>query len=156
MGTLAWETVTGWKTVDDRFSRRLWRLESDALCAEARHRTGLECFGEPAIDPALTTLLNSLQNEADLHLLGRFLIRSHLRDLLTTRLQLVNLWSEHAAAIAASRIQRPIFITGMPRSGSTFLHELLAEDPANRAPRFGKLCFRVLSKVSCRQQWTHG
>ena len=71
MPTLAWETVTGWRTVGDRFSRQLWRLESDALCADARHRTGLEYFGEPAIDPALTVLLNSLENEADLHLLGR-------------------------------------------------------------------------------------
>lgn len=74
MPTLAWETVTGWKTVGDRFSRQLWRLESDVLCAEARRRTGLEYFGEPAIDPTLTVLLNSLENEADLHLLGRFFI----------------------------------------------------------------------------------
>jgi hypothetical protein len=29
----------------------------------------------------------------------------------------------------------PIFIAGLPRSGTTFLHRLLAEDPANRAPR---------------------
>jgi Sulfotransferase family len=143
MSTLGWKTDNGWKTVGDRFSRQLWRLESDALCAEARHRTGLEYFGEPAIDPALTILLNSLENEADLHLMGRFLVRVHLRDLLTTRLQLVNLWSEYATAIAASRIQRPIFITGMPRSGSTFLHELLAEDPANRAPRVWEVMFPV-------------
>jgi sulfotransferase family protein len=143
MPTLAWETVTGWKTVGDRFSRQLWRLESDVLCAQARRRTGLEYFGEPAIDPTLTVLLNSLENEADLHLLGRFFIRAHLLDLLTTRLQLVNLWSEYAAAIAASRMQRPIFITGMPRSGSTFLHELLAEDPANRAPRVWEVMFPV-------------
>lgn len=143
MSTLGWKTDNGWKTVGDRFSRQLWRLESDALCAEARHRTGLEYFGEPAIDPALTILLNSLENEADLHLMGRFLVRVHLRDLLTTRLQLVNLWSEYATTIAASRIQRPIFITGMPRSGSTFLHELLAEDPANRAPRVWEVMFPV-------------
>jgi hypothetical protein len=32
-------------------------------------------------------------------------------------------------------IERPIFITGLPRSGTTFLHRLLMEDPANRAPR---------------------
>jgi len=143
MPTLAWETVAGWKAAGDRFSRQLWRLESGALCAEARQRTALEYFGEPAIDPTLTVLLNSLENEADLHLLGRFFIRVHLRDLLTTRLQLVNLWSKYAAAIAASRIQRPIFITGMPRSGSTFLHELLAEDPANRAPRVWEVMFPV-------------
>ncbi len=41
---------------------------------------------------------------------------------------------EHPA-ILAEPIAQPIFITGLPRSGTTFLHGLLAEDPANRAPR---------------------
>ena len=31
-------------------------------------------------------------------------------------------------------IERPIFITGLPRSGTTFLHRLMLEDPDNRAP----------------------
>jgi hypothetical protein len=43
----------------------------------------------------------------------------------------------------ASNIERPIFITGIPRSGSTFLHELLAEDPENRAPRAWEVMFPI-------------
>ena len=56
----------------DGLSRRLWLLESGALCAEARRRTGLEDFGDPPIEPALSNLANSLERQADLHPMGRF------------------------------------------------------------------------------------
>jgi hypothetical protein len=45
--------------------------------------------------------------------------------------------------MAATVVKRPIFITGTPRSGSTFLHELLAEDPGNRAPRVWEVMFPI-------------
>lgn len=124
-----------------RLSQRLCPLDGEALCAHARKQTGLTDFGEPALAAALAILVDSLEHEADLRPLGRFLIRSHLRSLLATRLQLVATWQQQAAALEATPITRPIFITGMPRSGSTFLHELLAEDPGNRAPRVWELMF---------------
>ena len=131
----------GWRTLSDRLSRRLWSLQSEELCSEAKRRTGLEDFGDPPIEPALSILVNSLELPADLHPLGRFLMRVHLLDLLETRLRLVQAWSKRSEALAATPIQRPIFITGMPRSGSTFLHELLAEDPENRVPRVWEVMF---------------
>jgi len=149
--------VERWKTLGDDISRQLWLLESDSICAEAKRRSRLEDFGDPPIDPALTILVRSLEVEADLHPLGRFLMRVHLRDLLETRLRLVQAWRERSATLEASAIQRPIFITGMPRSGSTFLHELLAEDPENRAPRVWEVMFPVAvrcqpSKIGPRQR----
>jgi LPS sulfotransferase NodH len=84
-----------------------------------------------------------LNNEANLHPLGRFLMRTHLLDLLKTRLELIDAWKKQSEAVSASPIARPIFITGMPRSGSTFLHELLAADPAVRAPRIWEVMFPV-------------
>jgi hypothetical protein len=119
----------------DKLSRRLWPLEAESLCAAARRRTGLHDFGDPPLQPALPVLAQSLEREADLHPLGRFLMRAHLRELLTTRLRLVEEWRKQTPTPAVSRIERPIFITGMPRSGSTFLHEVLAQDQDNRAPR---------------------
>jgi len=130
----------------DRLSRRLWLLQGEALCAEARRRTGLEDFGEPSIEPGLSILVNSLEREADLHPLGRFLMRVHLLDLLETRLRLGQAWRRQLEVPEASVIQGPIFITGMPRSGSTFLHELLAEDQENRVPRVWEVMFPISSK----------
>jgi sulfotransferase family protein len=124
----------GWRVLGDDLSRGFGSLQSEELCAEARRRSRLEDFGDPPVEPALSILVNSLEHQADLHPLGRFLMRIHLLELLETRLRLVQVWTRRSEALAASPVQRPIFITGMPRSGSTFLHELLAEDPEKRAP----------------------
>jgi hypothetical protein len=132
-----------WSALGDPLSQRLCFLDSGRLCAAARRRTGLEDFGDPAIEPALSVLARSLEEEAGLHPLGRFLMRAHLLSLLETRLRLAEFWRGQSAALAASPVQRPVFITGMPRSGSTFLHELLAEDPGNRAPRVWEVMFPV-------------
>ena len=81
----AW--AAGWRSLGDGLSRRLWLLQSEALRAEARRRTGLEDFGDPPIEPALSILANSLELQADLHPVGRFLMWVHLRELLETRLR---------------------------------------------------------------------
>jgi len=133
----------GWKNIGDNVSKRLWFLDSKSLFARARYRTGLEDFGEPPIERPLEVLVNSLEQEANLHPLGRFLMRVRLQSQLETRLRLVNEWRTRPERIAESPVRRPIFITGMPRSGSSFLHELLAEDPENRAPRVWEVMFPV-------------
>jgi len=127
---------------DDRGRRRPFDVE--ALFANARRATGLEDFGAPPIGQALAVLADSLEREAALHRLGRFLMRMHLLELLKTRLRLVDAWKKQPYAdVDLAPVARPIFITGMPRSGSTFLHELLAADPALRAPRVWEVMFPV-------------
>src|ERR1700692_1134890 len=142
--------AAAWRSLGDGVSRQLCSLNGEALSAEARRRTGLEDFGDPPIDTALSTLVNSLELQADLHPLGRFLMWVHLLGLLETRLRLTQAWGGQLQALDASLIQRPVFITGMPRSGSTFLHELMAEDPANRAPRVWEVMFPIPGQSSTR------
>jgi hypothetical protein len=101
-------------------------------------------FWRAPIEQALSILADSLKREAALHQVGRFLTRMHLLDLLKTRLRLVEAWKRQPRDdVESSPIARPIFIMGMPRSGSTFLHELLAADPALRAPRVWEVMFPV-------------
>jgi hypothetical protein len=123
-----------WSRCGDAASKKLWPLDRDALSAAARRRTGLADFGDPAIESRLAILAKSIESEADLHPLGRLLASIHLGDLLKTRLRLEETWRKKPG-FEAEGIQRPVFITGMPRSGSTFLHEVLAQDTDNRAPR---------------------
>ncbi len=117
-------------------------LDSHSLCTKAKRSTGLSHFGEPRIEPALSTLVNSLEREAELHSFGRFLMRAHLRGLLETRLRLTNAF-QAADQEQEARIEKPIFIIGVPRSGSTYLHELLAEVPGYRAPRVWEVMFPI-------------
>src|SRR5664279_1056373 len=86
-------------------ARRLWRLESSELRREAQRRTGLQEFGSPPPEPGLSILLNSLEREAALHPLGRFLMRMHLRDLLETRLKLAQAWRGKSDDLEAERIE---------------------------------------------------
>jgi Sulfotransferase family len=151
-----WRRVRPWvrvcRSLGDILSRQFWPLHAEALCAEARQRTGLADFGDPPLEPALSTLVNSLELQADLHPLGRFLMRIHLRGLLETRLRLTQAWREHREAMDTSLVQRPVFITGMPRSGSTFLHELMAEDPENRTPRVWEVMFPIPTRKNVRSR----
>jgi hypothetical protein len=126
----------------EAIGRKLWPLDAGKLCAAARRRARFADFGDPAVEARLSILVKSLEQEAELRPRGRLLAWVHLRDLLETRLRLERLWqlSERADR---DPIQPPIFITGMPRSGSTFLHELLVQDPDNRAP----LVWEVMSPL---------
>lgn len=155
IGTLAntGRRATTWSGFAAAVSRHLWFLDGHRLCVEARQRTGLEDFGDPPVTPVLSVLTESLESEAELHALGRFLMRIHLRDLLETRLRLAHAWKENREQLQRQTIERPIFITGMPRSGSTFLHELLAENPEHRAPRVWEVMFPVATgKAGKREQ----
>src|SRR5215467_9606145 len=101
-----------WSGAAGAASRRLWFLDAAGLCAKAAARTGLEDFGEPGVEPALSVLAESLEAEAELRPLGRLLMRIHLLDLLETRLRLAAVWKERAGASEAERIEKPLFIIG--------------------------------------------
>src|SRR5262245_6635898 len=103
------------------------------MLAAASRRTGLHDFGDPGFRPPFMRLLQSLEAEARLNLVGRIGARLELTGLMTNRLLLERDRERHRG-IAHEEIRRPLVITGLPRSGSTFLHGLLAQDPASRVP----------------------
>ena len=109
-------------------------LETDVLLEKARARTGFSDFGDDSLRHRLEILLRSLRKDAALSLVGRVCAHSDILRLLCNRLQLVEDRKRYPA-IAAERVRRPLFITGLPRTGSTLLHALLNADPACRAPR---------------------
>ena len=109
------------------------RLDVDTLLAHARKSTGLSDFGDAAFREPLQIYLQSLEEEAHLTLLGRRIVRDDTVRLLQNRLQMTDERRRHPE-IANERIEKPIFILGLPRSGTSILHELMAQDPANRVP----------------------
>jgi hypothetical protein len=110
------------------------RLDEMTLLNKACAQTGLDDFGDESFREALRVLLRSYETEAQLSFVGRICVHGDLVRLLNNRLRLIADRRRHPG-IAAEVIRRPLFITGLPRSGTTFLHALLAQDPAHRAPQ---------------------
>ena len=113
-------------------------LGADELIARAQRRTSLIDFGSTPFEEPLKNLLRACREEAELSLFGRFATRWDTVRFLSNLLRLRE-EERRAPKILEQRIERPIFIAGLPRSGTTFLHSLLAQDPANLVPRVWQL-----------------
>lgn len=114
-------------------AQHLVSLHADELMDTARRVTGLDDFGGDAWRPHFDVFLRALEEESNLHLVGRLLVRTEIVRTLVNRLKLARLWKQQPE-ILASRVEAPVFIVGSPRSGTSILHELMAQDPASRAP----------------------
>jgi hypothetical protein len=108
-------------------------LAADPLIQIARRQTGLSEFGDTSFIGPLTRLLDSCSTESALGIVGRSATKWDIVRFLSNLL-LVQDATTHCPEIAAAPVRQPIFITGLPRSGTTFLHRLMLTDPANRAP----------------------
>ena len=97
----------------------------------AVRETGLDDFGRGAWRDGLEALIESSLAEADLNLVGLGILKSWSHRRLANRLRVID-WIERHPEVRDERIERPIFVLGMLRTGTTILCELLAQDPANR------------------------
>ena len=109
-------------------------LRPERLMELARRRTGLDDFGEWSFTEPLGVLLQAYEHEAELSAFGRVAVRWDMLRYLSNLLRLRDEEKKYPG-ILDEPIKQPIFILGLPRSGTTFLHNLLAEDPANIVPR---------------------
>jgi hypothetical protein len=108
-------------------------LNADRLMRDAEDRTGLCDWGRDLFLRPLQTLIHSLNTEANLTELGFRRALRRLSDTLDSRVRLVADRKRHPEVVA-EKIVAPIFVSGLPRSGTTFLHNLLSQDPVNRSP----------------------
>ena len=79
-------------------------------------------------------LLKALEQESDLHLVGRLMARTEILRSLRNRLELQDLWSRRTQRSSTSRSTARWSSSAWPAQGTSILHELLACDPAHRAP----------------------
>jgi hypothetical protein len=108
-------------------------LDVESLRRAAFRRAGSQNFGDWNFDEPLARLVESYCAEADLTTLGRVTVRELLVSLLEN---LLLLEAERARnpRVEQERVAAPVFIVGLPRTGTTHLHGLMSQDPANRAP----------------------
>jgi hypothetical protein len=122
--------------------RSVVSLRAEDLRAAAVATAGLDDFGDPWWEEPFRRLCESLDGEARLHLPGRIRARGELQVILQNRLRMVDLWKEEPGVLA-EEVRGPIVVTGLGRSGTTLMHELLACDPDNRPPLLWELLHTV-------------
>ncbi|MFT5576891.1 MAG: hypothetical protein ACI89D_002420 [Bermanella sp.] len=108
-------------------------LNADDLMQLAIRKAGSTDFGGMDFLPALEQLCSALEKEAELTAIGRNIARNSILSLLIRRLEIIEYRAQHPE-VAQQAIRQPLFIVGMPRTGTTILYELLAQDPHHRFP----------------------
>ena len=120
---------TGWKGT--YFLGTKIKLDKDELIRTARKRTGLNDFGKEFREEPFEKLLVSVNEEAKLHPVGRFITRERFISLLSIRLRAEYFFKKYPEIL-----QQPLYpawiIIGLQRTGTTKLQRLLSADPDHR------------------------
>ncbi|HEX6342250.1 sulfotransferase [Umezawaea sp.] len=117
-------------------------LNVDELIEKASAKTGLTDFGDDWFREPLDVLVTSLNTEAALSPLGLELTRRRLTALLNDRLRLRALHREHPEVLDVE-VRVAAEICGLPRTGSTLLHRLLAASPKLTAARSWEVAYPI-------------
>lgn len=105
-------------------------LDAEAMLVEARAIAGSNDFGDPAFREPFERLVVALASEADLHDVGRGMQHARIVGLLVNRLR-TEAYIARFPGILDESIVEPIVIVGLPRTGTTMLHRMIASDPEN-------------------------
>ena len=120
---------------------------SGDLLAAAERRTGLNSWGDPYFRGGLLALLEALEEVPGLTPLGVVTFGNMIRNALANRLRFVG------EAAPRGELNSPVIITGLPRSGTTALHRLLALDPVFHAPPLWELLDPFSSPAPDLRRW---
>ena len=139
-GRVAWWVgpVNGLMTPAARRGRRRPESSFRALQARAARRTGLPEPADPQFLADLRVLHASFMAVQELSFIGLSGIRAELARHLSNRLRVRDLLRANPQ-ITSAPVPRPVFVVGLPRTGTTMLHILLAGAPGHRAPLLWEL-----------------
>lgn len=106
-------------------------LNIQQLLDTASAETGFNDFGDPAFMEPLERLVETMNTEAALSPQGEMLVTNNLVQSLKVRLEIEHYLKKHPQLLERS-IDKPMFVFGLPRTGTTLAINLLHEDPARR------------------------
>jgi hypothetical protein len=108
------------------------RLDKDYLIKSARKSTGLKDLGPDFWEEPLKRLIDSINEEANLHPIGMYISKKRLINLLSTRLK-AEWWFKKEPGILDQPLYPVLLIAGLQRTGTTKLQRLLSADPGARS-----------------------
>lgn len=106
-------------------------MEAQELIDEARRHTCLEDFGGEGFREGLGILIADIASDAQRSAQCLADNRASIQKALCDRLLVIDAWKQDEA-IGSAPVERPVFVLGMPRTGTTMLSNLLAVDPDRR------------------------
>ena len=112
-------------------------LDPDSVLTQARRSTGLEDWGDERFLEPMRRMLSAVP-ECEYTILGDVLFRGNTYRAVTHRLQIEAFFARHPEAEAIP-VDRPVFVLGFPRTGTTLLQNLLALPEGRRALQFWEL-----------------
>lgn len=107
-------------------------FSEEAVLGAAAERTGLSDFGAEDFRERLRVWITSIEEDRELGPVGRVGVYNDLVRYAANRLRLEDLCRRHPEILSV-RIERPIIIVGLPRSGTTHLLNLIAADSRLRS-----------------------
>lgn len=128
----------------------LGRLSESAILAAAQKSTGLNQLGDKRFRHPLRLLIEDYSNDKALTLLGRLIAKGMLTSLVANRM-LVQAHFAQKPEIAKETLQHPLFIVGLPRSGTSFLYNLLGQDQSFRSLLFWESCSPASPEITGRK-----
>ncbi len=136
----------------ERWGLHYTDLDIDRLHKAAMRVTGLSDFGDPYYLSGLEELIESFHNDVHSHFYGRLVMRFMLDNYLRQRLLFIDTQKRNPEKFQTELVP-PLIVTGLPRSGTTFLHRLLSADPQNYGVPFWQLYrpFTALGKLDFRK-----
>lgn len=109
-----------------------FKLDADAILAKAKKKASFNGH-LPETEAGLREMVRSINEEAKPNAFGSLAVKSLLERTLYGRYKVEQVLAQHPE-IEKTPIREPVFIIGMPRTGTTILHALMHEDPAHRSP----------------------
>ncbi len=109
-------------------------FSADELEDGARAATGLDDFGSSYYREGLERTVEALNSEAGLNELGNVIQHATISNALIQRLRIEDTYKQHPE-IDHQEIEGPVFVIGLPRTGTTALSQLVAADPQFRSLR---------------------
>lgn len=125
----------------DRLSQRMVPIDVKRAMKLAERTTGLSDWGGGGFQQRLDATIEGL-NVLDLNTTGLLGARYVLNWHLANRLRVIDFAKRHPE-LQDVEIERPLVITGFFRTGTTFLHNVLAADPSNRVAQAWELAYPV-------------
>jgi len=109
-----------------------FKFDADNLLAGAQKKANYSCH-LPQMETGLREMVSAINRESQPNPFGAMAVKGLFKRTLYGRYMVEKVLAQHPV-IENEEIKQPVFIVGMPRSGTTILHALLHEDPAHRSP----------------------